>query len=230
MGTRLDNETDLAGQLGPVQAHHAPGDRVPRGPRAAGAQSAAIGTQVVARQGHPRGGADQPLRRPWPRPARDPSTTVVSFPHRAGARTRWRPSSASRPGRRCTSSSGCATPAPSPLALMRNHVPEHLLHLTAGGTWRRRAFTNLFRANGHRHADRQAGHRSAGRDPRPRPRALGGAQGGRRCWSWSVRPMTSRDGRWSTATTSTGPSRYSFDLTLDRMVTQVTRVRRALVV
>ncbi len=43
---------------------------------------------------------------------RDPSSTVISFGTEP-APTRSRSSSASRPGRRCTSSSGCATPTAS---------------------------------------------------------------------------------------------------------------------
>jgi DNA-binding GntR family transcriptional regulator len=111
MGTRLDNENNLAGQLGLSKPtmRRAIEYLVGRGLLV---RKRGIGTQVVhvkitremeltslyddlAKTGpgpvHHRGSASGPSRR----------------------RTRSRPSSDLRPGRRCTSSSGCGRPTPS---------------------------------------------------------------------------------------------------------------------
>jgi DNA-binding GntR family transcriptional regulator len=144
MGTRLDNEADLAGQLGLSKPtmRRAIEYLVGRGLLV---RRRGIGTQVV----HVKVTRDIELTSLYDdlaKTGRNPSTTVVSF------------------GTEPASDSLAATlgiPARSPvyvferlryadaepLALMRNHVPEQLMRLSAADL-ETQGLYNLFRANG----------------------------------------------------------------------------------
>ena len=138
MGTRLDNEGDLAGQLGLSKPtmRRALEYLVGRGLLV---RKRGIGTQVV----HVKITREMELTSLYDdlaKTGRDPSTTVVSFgtepaPDEVAAGTpvyvfeRVRYAGA------------------EPLALMRNHVPEHLLRLSAADL-EAQGLYNLFRTNG----------------------------------------------------------------------------------
>ena len=144
MGTRLDNEGDLAGQLGLSKPtmRRAIEYLVGRGLLV---RKRGIGTQVV----HAKVTREVELTSLYDdlaKTGRDPSTTVVSF------RTEPAPDA-------LAAKLGLAAGTPvyvferlrfadaEPLALMRNHVPEHLLQLSAADL-EAQGLYNLFRANG----------------------------------------------------------------------------------
>ena len=144
MGARLDNETDLAGQLGLSKPtmRRAIEYLVGRGLLV---RKRGIGTQVV----HTKVTREVELTSLYDdlaKTGRDPSTAVVSF--------RTEPASDA-----VAATLGIAAGTPvyaferlryadaEPLALMRNHVPEHLLQLTAADL-EAQGLYNLFRANG----------------------------------------------------------------------------------
>ena len=144
MGTRLDNETDLAGQLGLSKPtmRRAIEYLVGRGLLV---RKRGIGTQVV----HAKVTREVELTSLYDdlaKTGRDPSTTVVSF------RTEPAPDAVA-------AKLGLAAGTPvyvferlryagaEPLALMRNHVPEHLVHLCTEDL-EAQGLYNLLRANG----------------------------------------------------------------------------------
>ena len=144
MGTRLDNETDLADQLGLSRPtmRRAIEYLVGRGLLV---RKRGIGTQVV----HAKVSRDVELTSLFDdlaKTGRDPSTTVVSF------RTEPAPETLA-----ATIGIPAGTPVyvferlryadAEPLALMRNHVPEHLLRLTQADL-EAKGLYNLLRANG----------------------------------------------------------------------------------
>ena len=144
MGARLDNETDLAGQLGLSKPtmRRAIEYLVGRGLLV---RKRGIGTQVV----HTKVTREVELTSLYDdlaKTGRAPATKVVSF------RTEAAPDAVA-------AALGIAPLTPvyvferlryadaEPLALMRNHVPEHLLHLSAADL-EAQGLYNLFRANG----------------------------------------------------------------------------------
>ena len=144
MGTRLENEIDLADQLGLSRQtmRRAIEYLVGRGLLV---RKRGIGTQVV----HAKVTREVELTSLYDdlaKTGRDPSTTVVSF------RTEAAPDAVA-----ATLGIGAGTSVyvferlryadAEPLALMRNHVPEHLLQLTAADL-EAQGLYNLFRANG----------------------------------------------------------------------------------
>ncbi len=144
MGTRLENEIDLADQLGLSRQtmRRAIEYLVGRGLLL---RKRGIGTQVVQAK-VTREVELTSLYDDLAKTGRDPSTTVVSF--------RTEPASDAVAARL-----GIAAGTPvyaferlryagaEPLALMRNHVPEHLAHLCAADL-EAQGLYNLFRANG----------------------------------------------------------------------------------
>ena len=144
MGTRLDNETDLAGQLGLSKPtmRRAIEYLVGRGLLV---RRRGIGTQVVQAK-VTREVSLTSLYDDLAKTGRDPSTRVVSFG--------TEPASNSLA---VTLGIPAGTPVyvferlryagAEPLALMRNHVPEHLVHLCAADL-EAQGLYNLFRANG----------------------------------------------------------------------------------
>ena len=144
MGTRLDNEADLAGQLGLSKPtmRRAIEYLVGRGLLV---RRRGIGTQVV----HAKVTREIELTSLYDdlaKTGRNPTTTVVSFG--------TEPASGS-----VAAKLGIVAGAPvyvferlryadaEPLALMRNHVPEQLMRLSAADL-ETRGLYNLFRANG----------------------------------------------------------------------------------
>jgi len=144
MGTRLDNEIDLADQLGLSRQtmRRAIEYLVGRGLLL---RKRGIGTQVV----HAKVTREVELTSLYDdlaKTGRDPSTTVVSF-------------SAEPAPDALAAELGLAAGTPvyvferlrfagaEPLALMRNHVPEHLMRLSAADL-EAQGLYNLFRANG----------------------------------------------------------------------------------
>ena len=144
MGTRLENEIDLADQLGLSRQtmRRAIEYLVGRGLLL---RKRGIGTQVV----HAKVTREVELTSLYDdlaKTGRDPSTTVVSFSTEPAPDT-------------LAVELGLAAGTPvyvferlrfagaEPLALMRNHVPEHLLRLSAGDL-EAQGLYNLFRANG----------------------------------------------------------------------------------
>jgi len=144
MGTRLENETELAGQLGLSRPtmRRAIEYLVGRGLLI---RKRGIGTQVVQAK-VTRQVELTSLYDDLAKTGRDPSTTVVSF------RTEPAPEA-------LAAGLGLAAGTPvyvferlrhagaEPLALMRNHVPEHLMRLSAADL-EAQGLYNLFRANG----------------------------------------------------------------------------------
>ena len=144
MGTRLDNEGDLAGQLGLSKPtmRRALEYLVGRGLLV---RKRGIGTQVVQAK-VTREVELTSLYDDLAKTGRDPSTTVVSF------RTEPAPDA-------LAAALGLAAGTPvyvferlrsadaEPLALMRNHVPAHLMRLSAADL-EEQGLYNLFRANG----------------------------------------------------------------------------------
>jgi len=144
MGTRLDNEADLAGQLGLSKPtmRRAIEYLVGRGLLV---RRRGIGTQVVQAK-VAREVSLTSLYDDLAKAGRNPSTTVVSFG--------TEPASGS-----VAAKLGIVAGAPvyvferlryadaEPLALMRNHVPEQLMRLSAADL-ETRGLYNLFRANG----------------------------------------------------------------------------------
>jgi DNA-binding GntR family transcriptional regulator len=144
MGTRLENETDLADQLGLSRPtmRRAIEYLVGRGLLV---RKRGIGTQVV----HTKVTREVELTSLYDdlaKTGRAPSTTVVSFRTEAADEA-------------LAATLGIAAGTPvyvferlryadaEPLALMRNHVPGHLLRLTAADL-EAQGLYNLFRANG----------------------------------------------------------------------------------
>jgi DNA-binding GntR family transcriptional regulator len=144
MGTRLDNENNLAGQLGLSKPtmRRAIEYLVGRGLLV---RKRGIGTQVV----HAKVTREVELTSLYDdlaKTGRDPSTTVVSF------RTEPTPDA-------LAAKLGLTAGTPvyvferlrfagtEPLALMRNHVPEHLMRLSAADL-EAQGLYNLFRVNG----------------------------------------------------------------------------------
>jgi DNA-binding GntR family transcriptional regulator len=144
MGTRLENETDLADQLGLSRPtmRRAIEYLVGKGLLV---RKRGIGTQVV----HAKVTREVELTSLWDdlaKNGRDPSTRVVSFgtgpaPDDIGVRLGIAPGTPVYVFERLRYADG------EPLAVMRNHVPEHLLRLTAAGL-EEQGLYNLLRANG----------------------------------------------------------------------------------
>jgi len=144
MGTRLDNENSLAGQLGLSKPtmRRAIEYLVGRGLLV---RKRGIGTQVV----HAKVTREVELTSLYDdlaKTGRDPSTTVVSF------RTEPAPDALAAelglaPGTPVYVFERLRHAGAEPLALMRNHVPEHLMRLSAADL-EAQGLYNLFRANG----------------------------------------------------------------------------------
>jgi DNA-binding GntR family transcriptional regulator len=144
MGTRLDNETDLAGQLGLSRPtmRRAIEYLVGRGLLV---RKRGIGTQVV----HTKVTREVELTSLYDdlaKTGRDPSTKVVSF------RTEAAPDALAvklgiMAGTPVYVFERLRQADAEPLALMRNHVPEHLMRLSAADL-EAQGLYNLFRANG----------------------------------------------------------------------------------
>ena len=144
MGTRLENENNLAGQLGLSKPtmRRAIEYLVGRGLLV---RKRGIGTQVVQAK-ITREVELTSLYDDLAKTGRDPSTTVVSFSTEPAPDT-------------LAAELGLAAGTPvyvferlrfagaEPLALMRNHVPEHLMRLSAADL-EARGLYNLFRASG----------------------------------------------------------------------------------
>jgi DNA-binding GntR family transcriptional regulator len=144
MGTRLDNETDLAGQLGLSKPtmRRAIEYLVGRGLLV---RKRGIGTQVVQAK-VTREVQLTSLYDDLAKAGRNPSTTVASFGTEPApdslAATLGIPAGASvYVFERLRYADG------EPLALMRNHVPEQLIRLSAADL-EKQGLYNLFRANG----------------------------------------------------------------------------------
>ena len=144
MGTRLDNEGDLAGQLGLSKPtmRRALEYLVGRGLLV---RKRGIGTQVVQAK-VTREVELTSLYDDLAKTGRDPSTTVVSFriepaPDALAAELGLAAGTPVYVFERLRSADA------EPLALMRNHVPEHLMRLSAADL-EERGLYNLFRANG----------------------------------------------------------------------------------
>jgi DNA-binding GntR family transcriptional regulator len=144
MGARLDNETDLAGQLGLSKPtmRRAIEYLVGRGLLV---RRRGIGTQVV----HTKVTREVELTSLYDdlaKSGRDPATTVVSFgtepaPDEVAAKLGIDPGTPVYVFERLRYAGA------EPLALMRNHVPEHLLRLSAADL-EAQGLYNLFRASG----------------------------------------------------------------------------------
>jgi DNA-binding GntR family transcriptional regulator len=144
MGTRLENEIDLADQLGLSRQtmRRAIEYLVGRGLLL---RKRGIGTQVV----HAKVTREVELTSLYDdlaKTGRDPSTTVVSF------RTEPAPDALAAELGLAAGTSVYAferlrSADAEPLALMRNHVPEHLMRLSAADL-EEQGLYNLFRANG----------------------------------------------------------------------------------
>jgi DNA-binding GntR family transcriptional regulator len=144
MGARLDNETDLAGQLGLSKPtmRRAIEYLVGRGLLV---RKRGIGTQVV----HTKVTREVELTSLYDdlaKSGRDPATTVVSFgtepaPDEVAAKLGIDPGTPVYVFERLRYAGA------EPLALMRNHVPEHLLRLSAADL-EAQGLYNVFRANG----------------------------------------------------------------------------------
>jgi len=144
MGTRLDNEADLAGQLGLSKPtmRRAIEYLVGRGLLV---RKRGIGTQVV----HVKVTREVELTSLYDdlaKTGRDPSTSVVSFgtepaPESLAARLGIPAGTPVYVFERLRYADG------EPLALMRNHVPEQLMRLSAADL-ETQGLYNLFRANG----------------------------------------------------------------------------------
>jgi DNA-binding GntR family transcriptional regulator len=144
MGARLDNETDLAGQLGLSKPtmRRAIEYLVGRGLLV---RKRGIGTQVV----HTKVTREVELTSLYDdlaKSGRDPATTVVSFgtepaPDEVAAKLGIDPGTPVYVFERLRYAGA------EPLALMRNHVPEHLLRLSAADL-EAQGLYNLFRASG----------------------------------------------------------------------------------
>jgi DNA-binding GntR family transcriptional regulator len=144
MGARLDNETDLAGQLGLSKPtmRRAIEYLVGRGLLV---RKRGIGTQVVHTK-VTRGVELTSLYDDLAKSGRDPATTVVSFgtepaPDEVAAKLGIDPGTPVYVFERLRYAGA------EPLALMRNHVPEHLLRLSAADL-EAQGLYNLFRASG----------------------------------------------------------------------------------
>ena len=144
MGARLDNETDLAGQLGLSKPtmRRAIEYLVGRGLLV---RKRGIGTQVVHTKVTREVGLTS-LYDDLAKTGRDPSTEVVSFdtepaPDEIAAKL------GIEPGTPVYAFERLRYAGPEPLALMRNHVPEHLLRLSAADL-EAQGLYNLFRASG----------------------------------------------------------------------------------
>ena len=144
MGTRLDNEGDLAGQLGLSKPtmRRALEYLVGRGLLV---RKRGIGTQVVQAK-VTREVELTSLYDDLAKTGRDPSTTVVSFsiepaPDMLAAEFGLAAGTPVYVFERLRSADA------EPLALMRNHVPEHLMQLSAADL-EEQGLYNLFRANG----------------------------------------------------------------------------------
>jgi DNA-binding GntR family transcriptional regulator len=144
MGTRLDNEGDLAGQLGLSKPtmRRALEYLVGRGLLV---RKRGIGTQVVQAK-VTRGVELTSLYDDLAKSGRHPSTTVVSFstepaPDALAAELGLAAGTPVYVFERLRSADA------EPLALMRNHVPEHLMRLSAADL-EEQGLYNLFRANG----------------------------------------------------------------------------------
>ena len=144
MGTRLDNEGDLAGQLGLSKPtmRRALEYLVGRGLLV---RKRGIGTQVVQAK-VTREVELTSLYDDLAKSGRDPSTTVVSFriepaPDALAAELGLVAGTPVYVFERLRSADA------EPLALMRNHVPEHLMRLSAADL-EEQGLYNLFRANG----------------------------------------------------------------------------------
>jgi len=144
MGTRLDNEGDLAGQLGLSKPtmRRALEYLVGRGLLV---RKRGIGTQVVQAK-VTREVELTSLYDDLAKTGRDPSTTVVSFriepaPDALAAELGLVAGTPVYVFERLRSADA------EPLALMRNHVPEHLMRLSAADL-EEQGLYNLFRANG----------------------------------------------------------------------------------
>jgi DNA-binding GntR family transcriptional regulator len=208
MGTRLENETDLADQLGLSRPtmRRAIEYLVGRGLLV---RKRGIGTQVV----HTKVTREVELTSLYDdlaKTGRAPSTTVVSFRTEAADEA-------------LAATLGIAAGTPvyvferlryadaEPLALMRNHVPGHLLRLTAADL-EAQGLYNLFRANGltMRIARQAIGARAA---TPAEARALGEKRGAplltmeRSVYDEQGRPVEHGHHLYRA-------SRYSFDLTL----------------
>jgi DNA-binding GntR family transcriptional regulator len=144
MGTRLENETDLADQLGLSRPtmRRAIEYLVAKGLLV---RKRGIGTQVV----HAKVTREVGLTSLWDdlaKNGRDPSTAVVSFgtePVRDAVAVKL----GIAPGTPVYVFERLRYADAEPLALMRNHVPEHLLRLTAADL-EEQGLYNLLRANG----------------------------------------------------------------------------------
>jgi DNA-binding GntR family transcriptional regulator len=144
MGTRLDNENSLAGQLGLSKPtmRRAIEYLVGRGLLV---RKRGIGTQVVYAK-VTREVELTSLYDDLAKTGRDPSTTVVSFgtasaPDEVAAKLGIEPGTPVYVFERLRYAGG------EPLALMCNHVPEHLLQLSAADL-ETQGLYNLLRANG----------------------------------------------------------------------------------
>jgi DNA-binding GntR family transcriptional regulator len=144
MGTRLDNEGNLAGQLGLSKPtmRRALEYLVGRGLLV---RKRGIGTQVVQTK-VTREVELTSLYDDLAKTGRDPSTTVVSFstepaPEALAAELGLAAGTSVYVFERLRSADG------EPLALMRNHVPEHLMRLSPADL-EEQGLYNLFRANG----------------------------------------------------------------------------------
>jgi len=144
MGTRLENEIDLADQLGLSRQtmRRAIEYLVGRGLLL---RKRGIGTQVVQAK-VTRGVELTSLYDDLAKSGRDPSTTVVSFstepaPDALAAELGLAAGTPVYVFERLRSADA------EPLALMRNHVPEHLMRLSAADL-EEQGLYNLFRANG----------------------------------------------------------------------------------
>jgi DNA-binding GntR family transcriptional regulator len=144
MGTRLDNESNLAGQLGLSKPtmRRAIEYLVGRGLLV---RKRGIGTQVVQAK-VTREIELTSLYDDLAKTGRDPSTTVVSFstepaPDAIAAELGLAAGTPVYVFERLRSADA------EPLALMRNHVPEHLMRLSAADL-EEQGLYNLFRTNG----------------------------------------------------------------------------------
>jgi len=172
MGTRLENETDLADQLGLSRPtmRRAIEYLVAKGLLV---RKRGIGTQVVDAKVTREVGLTS-LWDDLAKNGRDPSTAVVSFG------TEPAPGAVSvklgiAPGTPVYVFERLRYADAEPLALMRNHVPEHLIRLTAADL-EEQGLYNLLRANGIslRIAKQAIGARAA---TAPEARALGERRG-----------------------------------------------------
>ena len=221
MGTRLDNETDLAGQLGLSKPtmRRAIEYLVGRGLLV---RRRGIGTQVVQAK-VTREVELTSLYDDLAKTGRDPSTTVVSFG--------TEPASDSLAA---TLGIPAGTPVyvferlryadAEPLALMRNHVPGQLIRLSAADLQSRGCTT----CSGRTASACGSPSRPSGRGPRPRPRPARWARSKGAPLLTMERSAYDEQGR---AVEHGQPPLPGVAVQLrphpDRLVTQVTRLRRA---